>query len=111
MLRLEGFSGPSRTFLELKSDEISDLAVDTVPHNAFHLPFGIADAELGIERDRMIQLQARSGKRDVFEIRDGPVRTTGFIGPLDVYQIRAKHARLETPVLHTSIIVAQCAEV
>ena len=111
MLRFECFSRPSGTFLKLKADEVSNLAVDTIPYDTFHLTFGIADAEIGVQRDCVIQLQTRSGERDVFEIRDGPVRTSGFIGPLDVYQIRAKHARLETPVLHTCIIVAQCAEV
>ena len=111
MLRLERLPGPPGAVLELDADEISDLAVHAITYDTDHLALGIADSQLCIQRNCMIQLQTRPRKGYIFKIRDGPVCPSRLIIPLDVYQVRAQHARLETPILHTLLIVGERGEV
>jgi hypothetical protein len=88
----------------LNSQEISDLAVHTIANFAQKLAFGIANAKIGLQRDRLIELETRSRKRDVFQISHTLADAPGLVLPLDVHHIRTQQPGLYTPVEHTLLI-------
>jgi hypothetical protein len=62
VLRLKVASGPLATRVKLDTQEVSNLAVHTVPYFADKLAFGIADAKVGLQRNGLIELKTGTGK-------------------------------------------------
>jgi len=82
-------SGPAAARLEFDSQEISDLAIDAITDLSHQFALRIADAYVSLERDGLIELKTRSGKRDVFEISDALAHGAGFVLPVDIHHVRA----------------------
>ena len=98
---------PLATGFEFDTQEVSDLAVHTIPNFAQELAFGVADAKVGLQRDGLVELKTRSGKRDVFQIGHSFANAPGFVLPLDIHHIRTQHPGLYAPVEHTLLIGAR----
>jgi hypothetical protein len=104
VLRLKVSRGPLATGIEFNAQEISNLAVHTIPNFADKLAFGVADAKVGLQRDRLVELKTGSGKRDVFQIGHTFANAPGLVLPLDIHHIRTQHPWLYAPVEHTLLI-------
>jgi hypothetical protein len=104
VLRLKVSGGPSATRIEFDPQEVSNLAVHTVPNLAEQFSLGIADAKVGLQRDRLVELKTRSRQRDVFQIGYSFANAPGLVLPLDIHHIRTQHPGLYAPVEHTLLI-------
>jgi len=104
MLRLKVSRGPPASRVKFDPKEVSDLAVDTIPNFADKLTLGIADAKVGLQRDGLVELKTRAGKRDIFQIGHSLADAPGLVLPKDVHHIRTQHPGLYAPVEHTLLI-------
>ena len=60
MLRPELTQGPSKPRFELNPEKVTYFTIYAVADPPLQLTFGIADAEIGVRRDRRIYLQTSS---------------------------------------------------
>jgi hypothetical protein len=104
MLRPEVASGPFAARFKFDAQEIPYLPVNAVPNLAGKLAFGVVDAQVGLQRDGLVELKARAGKRYVLQIGHSFANAPGFVLPLDIHHIRTQHPGLYTPVEHTLLI-------
>jgi hypothetical protein len=104
VLRLKVPRGPFTTGIEFDPQEVSNFAVHTVPNLAEQFSLRIADAKVGLQRDRLVELKTRSRQRDVFQIGYSFANAPGLVLPLDIHHIRTQHPGLYAPVEHTLLI-------
>jgi hypothetical protein len=104
VLRLKVSGGPSATRIEFDPQEVSNLAVHTVPNLAEQLSLGVADTKIGLQGNRLVELKTRSRQRDVFQIGYSFANAPGLVLPLDIHHIRTQHPGLYAPVEHTLLI-------
>src|ERR1035438_8304205 len=71
VLRLVPPVGPAVGGSELYSYEITDLAIDAISHMSFEFLLWRGPTDLRSQRYRGFQLQARPGRRDVFQESHG----------------------------------------
>jgi hypothetical protein len=105
VLRTELPERPTESGFELDSEKIPDFAENTVTNAPLQLPFGVADAQSGVYRNRRIHLNACARQRNIFQIRDCPTNPAVFIFPTDIDQIGTKHPRLGPAVMHTLVLI------
>ncbi len=104
VLRLKVSGGPFTTRIELDPQEVSNLAIHTITNLAEQFAFGIADAQVSLQRDRLVELKTGSRPRDVFQIGYSFANAPGLVLPLDIHHIRTQHPGLYAPVEHTLLI-------
>jgi len=62
----------------------------------------VVQAEEGFFGDGCVQLQAGAGVGDVLQVGQQMALPPGLIGPVDVNEVGAQHARFRATLLHTS---------
>ena len=107
MLRLEVAGGPSASRVKFDAKKITDFPIHTVANLAQELAFGIADAQVGLQRDGLVELETGAGKRNVFQVSHAPAHAPRLVLPVDIYHIRTQHPGLYAPVEHTLLIGEQ----
>src|SRR5271165_2329947 len=104
MLRLEIARRPAASGLELDAQEVADLAVHAIAHFAEQLAFGIADANVGLQGNGLVELETSAGQRNILEIGDTFSDASRFIFPVHVNHVGAQHSRFNTPIEHILLI-------
>jgi hypothetical protein len=107
MLRFEVAGGPSAARIEFDAKKITDLPIHTVANLTEELPFGIADTQVGLQRDGLVELETGAGKRNILKVSYAPVNAPRLVLPVDIHHIRTQHPGLYAPVEHTLLIGEQ----
>src|ERR1700742_3808695 len=98
MLGSVGALTPSRCFTELHSDEIPDLTVRAVAHVAGKKLTCYFPGDLGPERQRLLQLETRACRGDVFQQSGHLTEFPGKIPPPDLHHVRTEYPCFRTPL-------------
>src|SRR5437868_9013435 len=104
MLGLEVLSRPTATRIEFNPEEVADFAVHAVANLAHELAFRIADSNVSLQWDRLIELKAGARQRDVLKVGDTLAEAATLVLPLDIDHVRAQHPGFNTPIEHTRLI-------
>ena len=83
--------GPAKPWAELYAQKVTHLTIDAIANAALQLSFRIPDMQSGLERNRLINLNARAGNGDIFQIRNRATQLSALILPLDIDEVRAQH--------------------
>ncbi len=97
---------PSRVGIELEAQEVPDVAKNAIPDGTEQFPLRVGHPDLRTQGNRLLDLEARPGLRNILEISHYPASSTRSILPAEIHDIRAQHPRFHPPVLHTSQVSA-----
>jgi hypothetical protein len=84
--------------VKLHAEKVPNFPKDTVLHDTKQLSVRITDPNVSAEQHWAINLETRPRERDVLEIGHTSASPASLIFPPDIHQIRAEHARLNSPV-------------
>jgi len=91
--RLEILTGPAAAGFKPDSKEVTDIPVDAIPDSSHQFTPAVGYADCGIQRDRIVQLQASPACGDVFQVGYSLLAWSPGFAPFHGYEIRAKHSR------------------
>lgn len=88
MLRFEMPLRPLTSRLKFDTQKVPDLAIDAVTDFAGELAFWVGDPYIGLQWNRLVELQTGARKRNVLQIGDAFPNPAGIIFPLNVHHVR-----------------------
>ena len=80
---------PTAARLELNSDEIPDLPVYAITDLADEFALAVVDAQVCLQGNRMIELEAGAGQRNILQVGYTRVRLPRLVLPVQINHVRA----------------------